>query len=218
MPQYPSWQSKFHACLFLSWQDKLTRQKSLHLKAGLYVVEDPAHRPRVSCSCLSAALARRSHGTAEEAALPRSRAAGRRARQRSGRQDDARREGLADAEPRRRHPASRRARVQLVERGTARHRALRLRHRLPAGRRPGRHLGRFPDARSGNDHLYRDARQTLRGAPPQQPQHLLRARPLGPEHQHLPRPALGTRPGDLRRRPLSDLADGRRLRQGATGR
>ena len=38
------------------------------------------------------------------------------------------------------------------------------------------------------------------------------------EHQHLPRPALGPRPGDLRRGSVPHRAHGRRVRQGAAGR
>ena len=48
--------------------------------------------------------------------------------------------------------------------------------------------------------------------------HLPRPDLLVAEHQHLPRPALGPRPGDLRRGSVPDGADGRRLRQGAAGR
>ena len=40
---------------------------------------------------------------------------------------------------------------------------------------------------------------------------------LDPEHQHLPRPALGPGSGDLRRGPLPHGPDGERLRAGAAG-
>ena len=48
-----------------------------------------------------------------------------------------------------RHPAPRRARLQLVERGAARRRPRRHRHRVPAGHRPRRDLGRGADAPRG---------------------------------------------------------------------
>ena len=41
---------------------------------------------------------------------------------------------------------------------------------------------------------------------------------LEPQREHLPRPALGSGTGDLRRRPLSDRYDGRRLRARDAGR
>ena len=40
---------------------------------------------------------------------------------------------------------------------------------------------------------------------------------LGAQHQHLPRPALGPRPGDLRRRPVPDGAHGRGVHRGLQG-
>ena len=63
----------------------------------------------------------------------------------------------------RRDTAPRRAGVQLVERGPARHRAVRLRDRVSAGHRPGRHLGRTADAcRSRRRSRPRRARSTPR--------------------------------------------------------
>ena len=50
------------------------------------------------------------------------------------------------------------------------------------------------------------------------PRHLQRPHLLVAEHQHLPRPALGPRAGDLRRGPLPHRAHGRGLRQGLAGR
>ena len=41
---------------------------------------------------------------------------------------------------------------------------------------------------------------------------------LGAQHQHLPRPALGTRPGNLRRGPVPHRAHGRGIRPGHAGR
>ncbi len=57
-------------------------------------------------------------------------------------QHDPRRKSLADHEQLRRHSTPRRSRLRLVERGPARHRALRLRNHVPPGHRQCRHLGR----------------------------------------------------------------------------
>ena len=46
---------------------------------------------------------------------------------------------------------------------------------------------------------------------------VLRPHLLGAEREHLPRPALGPRPGDLRRRPVPQRPHGRRLRHGHAG-
>ena len=56
-----------------------------------------------------------------------------------------------------------------------------------------------------------------RGGPPQYSLHLLRPEHLVAEHQHLSRSALGTRAGDLRRRPLPDRAARRFVRRWPAG-
>ena len=139
---------------------------------------------------------------------------------------DARGEGAPDAEHRSRDPAPRRARLQLVERGAARCRPG-PRHRLPAGDRARRHLGHRPDAPGGRHHLHRGAGQVQRRPDasralrprgtddPSRPHG--RAHVLVAEHQHLPRPSLGTRPGNLRRGSLPDRSHGRGVRQGDAG-
>ena len=113
----------------------------------------------------------------------------------------------ADAGHRAGHPAARRARLQLVERGAARRRARRLGDRVPAGDRHGGDVGRrrcctrwrtsSPTRRapSTTSALRHDESRALSGP------HLLVA-----EHQHLPRSALGTRAGDLRRGSVSSPA------------
>ena len=117
------------------------------------------------------------------------------------------------------HPAPRRAGVRLVERVPARRRPRRRRHRVPAGHRPGRDLRHAPRCSEMADG---DRRRGPGQAPPVRPPGQARAVPgphlLVAEHQHLPRPALGPRPGDLRRGPLPHRADGRRVREGPAGR
>ena len=118
-------------------------------------------------------------------------------------------------------------RLQLVERGAARRRPG-PRHRLPAGDRTRRHLGHRPDAPGGRHHLHRSAGQVQRRPDASRPFRPGRARdPSRPhrradvlvaEHQHLPGSPLGTRPGNLRRRSLSDRPHGRRVRHRDAGR
>ena len=74
------------------------------------------------------------------------------------------------------------------------------------------------DARGRHGDQRRGARQAprVRAARPARP--LPGAHVLVAEHQHLPRPALGTRPGNLRRGPVSHRAHGRRVREGPAGR
>ena len=140
---------------------------------------------------------------------------------------DARGEGAPDAEHRSGDPASRRPRLQLVERGAARRRPG-PRHRLPAGDRTRRHLGHRPDAPGGRRHLHRGAGQVQRRPDASRPFRPGRARdPSRPhrradvlvaERQHLPRSPLGTRPGDVRRGSLPDRPHGRRVRHRHAGR
>ena len=73
---------------------------------------------------------------------------------------------------------------------------------FPAGHRPGRHLERRPDGPHRDGHLGRGAGQAPRGPAARHPRHLCRADLLVAQRQHLPRPALGARPGDLWRGPL----------------
>ena len=90
---------------------------------------------------------------------PRAHARHRAPRRCPRRADDARREGLADAESCRRHPTARCARVRLVERGPPRHRSFRLRDRLPPSHRPRRNLGPSADASGRKHHQHRGSRQ-----------------------------------------------------------
>ncbi len=132
--------------------------------------------------------------------------------------DDRRGEGLPAHEPGGRHPAPRGSGVRVVERVPPRRRARGRRHRLPAGHRPRRHLRRAAHSRDGRG----DRRRGPGEAPPVRPPG--QARPLpGPhvlvaQHQHLPRPPLGARTGDLRGGPLPHRTAGRRVREGAAGR
>ncbi len=103
------------------------------------------------------------------------------------------------------HSPARCSLLRLVERSVARHRALGICHGVSAGHRNGGHLGRASGAPGGRSHRHRNARQVQPGATRGQPQHLLWAHLVVPQHQHLPRPTLGTRPGDLRRRSLFDV-------------
>ncbi len=155
---------------------------------------------------------------ARERALSRPEPADRAARRRPRLAHDAGREDLADARPCRRHSSARRAQVRLVERGPARRRLRRIRHQLPAGDRHGRHLGHRSRAPDGRDHLHRGARQVPPGHARRPPRDVLRAHLLGAQRQHLPRSALGTRPGDLRRGSVPHRAHGGRLRHRHAGR
>ena len=112
------------------------------------------------------------------------------------------------------HPAARRPGLRLVERVPARRGPRRRGDGVPAGHRHGRLVRPGADARGRDGHQRRGARQAPRVRAARA------ARPLpGPdllvaEHQHLPRPALGPRPGDLRRGPVPHRAHGRRVREG----
>ena len=75
-----------------------------------------------------------------------------------------------------------------------------------------------PDARGRDRHQRRGARQAPRVRAPRPARALPGPDLLVAEHQHLPRPALGPRPGDLRRRSVPHRAHGRRVRQGTAGR
>ena len=119
-----------------------------------------------------------------------------------------------------RHRAARRPGLQLVERSAARRR-----------RAPGVATV-FPQAIGlaatwDTDLIHRDRRRHLRrGARQVQRRHratattsiYLRPHLLVAQHQYLPRSALGTRAGDLRRRSLPDRPAWRRLHQGHAGR
>ena len=81
-----------------------------------------------------------------------------------------------------------------------------------------RHLGHGPLHAIG-DVVSDEARAKYNDAGRRgQSRQYLRAGHLVPEHQHLPRPALGPGPGDLRGRPVPDRPDGRRLHPGDAGR
>ncbi len=127
----------------------------------------------------------------------------------SGWPHDSRRESSADAEQRARPAAPEHPRVRLVERGAARRGARGAGDSVPAGHRSRGHLGYGPDGPHRGYHLHRSARQVQRCDPQRKPRPLLRADVLVAEHQHLPRPALGPRPGDIRRRSVSHGPHGR---------
>ena len=96
-----------------------------------------------------------------------------------------------------------RARVQHLVRGAARRRRRRFRHGLPAGDRAGGHLRRADASRDGPGHGARGPGQVQPGREGRACRaHDGRPDVLLAEHQHLPRPALGPRAGDLRRGPL----------------
>ena len=69
---------------------------------------------------------------------------------------------------------------------------------------PGRHLRRAGDPHDGRGDQHRGAHQACTGGPRGPQQHLRGPGLLGAEHQHLPRSALGPRPGDVWRRPVPD--------------
>ena len=113
---------------------------------------------------------------------------------------DARGEGLADEGRRAGDRAARHSRVQLVERGTARRRALGTRDRVSAGHRLRRHVGRQSDLPHGHRHLGRVPREVSRVSPPESSPAVSGPHHLVAEHQSLPRSAMGPRAGDVRRR------------------
>ena len=84
--------------------------------------------------------------------------------------------------------------------GAARRRARRPRHGVSAGHRPRRDVGRQPRSSASPPSISDEARAKYHEyIRQQQPRPLPGAHVLVAEHQHLPRSALGPRPGDLRR-------------------
>ena len=120
--------------------------------------------------------------------------------------------------PRHRDPAPRHPRVQLVERRPARHRALRLCDHVSPGHRQRGHVGCAAAGAHRRRRFHRGPRQVQRRHSPQHARPLLRPHHLVAQHQHLPRPALGPRPGDLRRGPVPDRPPRHCVRQGHPGR
>ena len=91
--------------------------------------------------------------------------------------------------------------------------------RLSAGDSDGRDVRSRSVTANGQHHLDRSARHLQRSQPHGQRRHPIQGPyVLDPEHQHFPRPALGTGTGDLRRRPLSDRTAGQSHRRGTAGR
>ena len=153
------------------------------------------------------------------AGLPESRSARRRAGRGPGLADDARREDLAADQRRGRHSPARGARLRVVERVPARRRA--------RGRRDGVSLRRSGMAASFDVPLLHEVAGVISRRGAREAPRVRAARPAralsGPDvlvaqHQHLPRPALGARPGDLRRGPVPDRPHGRRVRHRPAGR
>ena len=124
-----------------------------------------------------------------------------------------RREALPHGAPESSHPACGPSRLQLVERGAARRGTRRPGHRLSHAHSPRRHLR--PRERGIHVHprRQRSAQQIPHGAGHRRHRRLQGPHLLHPQHQHLPRPPLGTRHGDLRRGPLPHRPDGPRLRE-----
>ena len=105
----------------------------------------------------------------------------------------------------------------MVERGPPRRGPQRLRHRLPHHDGYGCIVGRPAAPPSVHSRKRRSPCQGTAGQTLRQHQALPEPLVLDAEHQHLPRPALGTWTGDLRRRPLSDIEDGTRRRPWPAG-
>ncbi len=85
---------------------------------------------------------------------------------------------------------------------------------------PGGDLRYGDDPRDGRGHQHRGAREApaRAGGARWKQRNLRGAGLLGAKHQHLPRSALGTGPGDLRRGSVPDGADGRGVRDRDAGR
>ena len=102
---------------------------------------------------------------------------------------------------------------------SARRRPRRRRDRLSAGDRPRRHLDSDLMHESRRRHLDRSAREVSRAIAAARHRGAISGPDvLVAQHQHLSRSALGTRPGNLRRRSVPDRPPGRRVRQGTAGR
>src|SRR5204863_4563430 len=121
---------------------------------------------------------------------------------------DARGESLADDGPRAGDRAAGHPRVQLVERGSPWSGALGTRDRLSAGDRLRRDVGRQSRVPHGHGHLRRVSGQASRLRAARRAPALSRPHRLVAQHQPVSRPALGTRAGDVRRRPVSHRPDG----------
>ena len=162
--------------------------------------------PRRSPPSLALAVAvplRRARPGPGRAALPQPRPAGREAGRRPPRPADARREGLAHDRARGARRAARRSRGSRG--GTRRCTA----SRGPGGPRSSRRRSRLAATwdtdlmlRVATGDLGRGPRHEQRVGGARQAQPLPGPRLLVAQHQHLPRPALGPRAGDLRRGPV----------------
>ena len=133
----------------------------------------PHYRPTVrSCSSHATPLPHRSHQAppprrrahhprprANPGALSQSRTYPRGTRPGPRPPLDAGRKSRAKYQYRARDSAPQRPRLRLLVRGPARHRALRLRHSIPAGHRHGRHLGCAPPQPDRHHHLHRGPRK-----------------------------------------------------------
>ena len=108
--------------------------------------------------------------------------------------------------------------LRVVERVPARRRPRGRRDGVPAGDRARRHLRRAAAARGRRRDLRRGAREAPRVRAARPARALSGPDVLVAQHQHLPRPALGPRPGDLRRGPVPDRPHGRRVRHRPAGR
>ena len=144
-----------------------------------------------------------------------------RARRRPGPPHVAGGKSPADAQRRAGHSAAGPSRLQLLERMPARRRPRRRRHGLSPGHRHGGDVGHAAGS-SGTPTSSppKPARSTTitRAKHDGDSAQVRRPHVLDAEHQHLPRPALGPRPGNLRRRPVSHRAPRRRVHPRIAGR
>ena len=100
--------------------------------------------------------------------------------------------------------------LQLVERVPARGGRGPESHRVSAEPSGWRRLSTGPGHARGHHYFRRGPGQARAVCPGRQAGHLPGPNVLYAQHQHLPRPALGPGPGNLRRRPLPDRPAGRR--------
>ena len=147
--------------------------------------------------------------TSPATALPEPEADSRRTRRRPVAPADARREGAPADERIASHRTPRHPPVGLVERGPSRRGPQRRGHRVPVVHRHGLLVRR----RTAGTHLHRRERRGTRQEHPAAPRgetHWPLPVPvvLDSQHQRVPRPAMGTRTGDLRRRPLPERTHG----------
>ena len=116
------------------------------------------------------------------------------------------------------HSAARGSVIRVVERMPPRRRASRRSDGVSAGHRHGGVVRRAAASRGGDRRQRRGTREASRVRAARPARALPGPDVLVAQHQHLQGSPLGSRTGNLRRRSVPDVADGRRLRHRPAGR